>query len=95
MDSEYRGDANSRTWLRKYNPCVQKRHLFGITLVLFVAAFLRFWALPDTPFGLHYDEATNVVIVRQIVSGESLPIFITAYTGKEVLFFYWAAFWFV
>jgi hypothetical protein len=73
---------------------VQKRYLFGITLVLFVAAFLRFWALPDTPLGLHYDEATNVVIVRQIASGESLPIFIAAYTGKEVLFFYWATLWF-
>ena len=76
-----------------YNLAVQKRHLFGILLVLLVASFLRLWALPDLPNGLHYDLAANVIITRQIASGESFPLFITAYTGKEVLFFYWAALW--
>jgi hypothetical protein len=72
---------------------VQKRHLFGILLVLLIASFLRLWALPDLPSGLHYDLAANVIITRQIASGESWPLFITAYTGKETLFFYWAALW--
>ena len=76
-----------------YNLAVQKRHLFAITMVLIVASILRLWALPDLPLGLHYDEAANVIITRQIASGEYLPLFITAYTGKEVLFFYWAALW--
>jgi hypothetical protein len=72
---------------------VQKRHLFGIVLTLFIASVLRLWAIADLPSGLHYDIAANVIITRQIASGESFPLFITAYTGKEVLFFYWAALW--
>ncbi len=67
--------------------------LFGMTLVLLVAAALRLGALPDLPVGLHYDEAANVILTRQIVSGGYRPVFIRAYTGKEVLFFYIGAFW--
>ena len=33
------------------------------------------------------------IIAQQIARGESAPIFVAAYTGKEVLFFYWAAAW--
>jgi len=62
-------------------------------LILLTAAALRFWALPERPVGLHYDEAANSVLVQQIASGEYRPIFIRAYTGKEVLFFYTAAPW--
>ncbi|MBN1262674.1 MAG: hypothetical protein JXB35_18475 [Anaerolineae bacterium] len=67
--------------------------IFGMTLVLLVAAALRLGALPDLPVGLHYDEAANVILTRQIASGDDRPVFIRAYTGKEVLFFYSGAFW--
>jgi len=71
-----------------------KRYIiFGMTLVLLVAAGLRLGALPDLPVGLHYDEAANVILARQIASGDYRPVFIRAYTGKEVLFFYSGAFW--
>ncbi len=64
-----------------------------MVIVLLVAAALRVMALPDLPVGLHYDEAANVVLTRQIASGDYRPVFIRAYTGKEVLFFYVGAFW--
>lgn len=62
-------------------------------MVLLAAAALRLWALPDAPVGLHYDEAANVILTRQIADGGYRPIFIRAYTGKEVFFFYAAAPW--
>ncbi|MBP7687148.1 MAG: glycosyltransferase family 39 protein [Thermoflexales bacterium] len=60
---------------------------------LLIAAFLRLWQIGTLPPGLHYDEAADTIIAEQIARGESAPIFIEAYTGKEVLFFYWAAAW--
>jgi len=72
---------------------MKRDYIFGMTLVLLVAAALRLGALPALPVGLHYDEAANVILTRQIVSGDYRPVFIRAYTGKEVLFFYAAALW--
>ncbi|HOT91880.1 MAG TPA: hypothetical protein PLJ78_07510 [Anaerolineae bacterium] len=72
---------------------MKRYYVFGMTLVLLVAAGLRLGALPDWPVGLHYDEAANVILTRQIAAGEYRPVFIRAYTGKEVLFFYAGAFW--
>ena len=60
-------------------------------LVLLVAAGLRLYRLPELPVGLHYDEAANGALAGAISSGLKTPIFIPSYTGKEVLFFYWAA----
>jgi len=62
-------------------------------LVLLVAAGLRLYRLPELPLGLHYDEAANGILAGEIARGVSAPIFISSYTGKEVLFFYWAALW--
>lgn len=62
-------------------------------VILLAATALRLWDLPDFPLGLHYDEAANVILTRQIASGHDRPLFIRAYTGKEVLFFYAAAPW--
>ena len=62
-------------------------------VVLLVAAALRLWALPSFPVGLHYDEAANLILARQIAEGQYRPVFIQAYTGKEVLFFYAVAPW--
>ncbi|MGC9521665.1 MAG: hypothetical protein ACP5HG_07260 [Anaerolineae bacterium] len=66
---------------------------WGMLLVLLVAALLRLVALPELPLGLHYDEAANLILTRQIADGERFPLFISAYTGKEVLFFYATAPW--
>jgi hypothetical protein len=78
----------------RYNHPLMKRYtIFGMTIVLLIAAALRLGALPDLPVGLHYDEAANVILTRQIVAGDYRPVFIRAYTGKEVLFFYAAAPW--
>lgn len=62
-------------------------------LVLLLAAAMRLGGLPQYPVGLHYDEAANAILTRQIARGAYRPLFIRAYTGKEVLFFYFAAPW--
>jgi len=71
------------------------RWLFAIALllVLLVAAGLRLYRLPELPLGLHYDEAANGILAAEIAGGDNLPVFIPSYTGKEVMFFYWAALW--
>jgi len=66
----------------------------GAYLALLCAALLRLLWLPDLPIGLHYDEAANVILTQEIAQGVSRPVFIGAYTGKEVLFFYLGALWF-
>ena len=69
------------------------RFFWLLVATLLIAAFLRLWQLGTLPPGLHYDEAADTIIAQQIARGESAPIFVAAYTGKEVLFFYWAAAW--
>lgn len=64
--------------------------LFAMLFCLMMAAALRFPDLPQAPPGLHYDEAANAVLATEIGQGGERPIFITSYTGKEVLFFYLA-----
>ncbi len=65
----------------------------ALLLVLLVAAGLRLYRLPELPLGLHYDEAANGILASEIAHGTKTPVFIPSYTGKEVLFFYWAALW--
>ncbi len=65
----------------------------AFSAVLLVAAGLRLHRLSELPLGLHYDEAANGILAGEIARGVKAPIFIAAYTGKEVLFFYWAALW--
>ncbi|UCC65348.1 MAG: glycosyltransferase family 39 protein, partial [Anaerolineae bacterium] len=62
-----------------------------LTVVLSVAAFLRLYRLESLPPGPYSDEAANGILAGEIASGVSRPLFIPAYTGKEVLFFYVAA----
>jgi predicted membrane-bound mannosyltransferase len=59
-------------------------------LCLLVAATLRLPDLTHIPPGLHYDEAANGVLASEIGLQGERPIFISSYTGKEVLFFYLA-----
>jgi len=71
-----------------------RRFLIGTLLVaLAVGLGLRFFQLPVRPLGLHYDEAANGILAGEIARGLKRPVFIPSYTGKEVLFFYWAALW--
>jgi hypothetical protein len=67
--------------------------LIALLLTLGVACGLRLAGLPRLPLGLHYDEAANGILAGEIARGIRQPVFISAYTGKEVLFFYWAAAW--
>jgi len=59
-----------------------------LLVILPVALFLRVYGLDDIPPGLHYDEAANAILAADIARGKARPLFIEAYTGKEVLFFY-------
>ena len=67
--------------------------VYALMVVLLVAAGLRLYRLPTLPVGLHYDEAANGILAGEIAAGLKHPVFIPSYTGKEVLFFYWAALW--
>lgn len=67
--------------------------LILLLAVLFVATGLRLYQLPERPLGLHYDEAANGILAGEIARDLKRPVFIASYTGKEVLFFYWAALW--
>lgn len=69
----------------------QISRLYALLFMLFclmVAASLRIPDLQTAPPGLHYDEAANAILATEIGFDGYRPIFITSYTGKEVLFFY-------
>lgn len=68
----------------------QRRALFWMVACLLLAALLRLPALTRFPPGLHYDEAANAILAGDIGLRGARPIFISSYTGKEVLFFYLA-----
>ncbi|HJN41805.1 MAG TPA: phospholipid carrier-dependent glycosyltransferase, partial [Anaerolineales bacterium] len=68
-----------------------KRLLLPLTLITLAGAALRFYQLNSIPAGLHYDIAANAILVEDIALRGYRPAFISAYTGKEVLFFYSAA----
>jgi len=59
-----------------------------VILFLLLGAFLRFHQLGVVPPGLHYDFAANAIFANEIAFNNWREVFITAYTGKEVLFFY-------
>ena len=65
--------------------------MFPLTLITLAGAVLRFYQLTVIPPGLHYDIAANAILVEDIALHGYRPAFISAYTGKEVLFFYSAA----
>jgi len=71
-------------------PSQKRVDLALLLIILLVALFLRIYRLDDIPPGLHYDEAANAILAADIAKGEACPLFIEAYTGKEVLFFYLA-----
>ena len=80
---------NHSNSLRPIAPRTLVGALLAITLL--VAVFLRTYELDRIPPGPYYDEAAATILAADVASGRSLPIFITAYTGHEVLFYYLAA----
>ncbi len=70
---------------------IRRTHIFLLLVAcLLAAAALRLPELTAAPPGLHYDEAANGVLAADIGLRGERPVFITSYTGKEVLFFYLA-----
>ena len=67
-----------------------RAHLWAAGIIA-LAALLRFVHLGQMPSCLEYDEAANVILAGEIARGQSFPVFIRPYTGKEVLYFYLAA----
>lgn len=59
-----------------------------------VGAALRLWQLEAVPPGLHYDLAATALLGNEVAFAGARPLFITAFTGHEVLFYYWLAGWF-
>jgi len=65
----------------------RKREWVAVTLILLLAAALRFWELGEVPPGLHHDEVANWLIARDILSGNHAIYFTAAY-GHEPLYQY-------
>lgn len=65
-----------------------------VTAATLAGAFLRLWQLTDVPPGLHYDLAATALLGEDVAFHGYRPIFISAFTGHEVLFYYWLAAWF-
>jgi hypothetical protein len=52
---------------------------------------LRTHRLSDVPAGVDYDEAGNFILANEISAGQSRPVFIRAYAGREAVFYWLAA----
>jgi 4-amino-4-deoxy-L-arabinose transferase-like glycosyltransferase len=68
----------------------RQRALGLMLLCLLVAAALRLPALAGVPPGPHHDEAAYGIVAGDIGLRGERPLFITSYTGREVLFPYLA-----
>lgn len=64
-------------------------------LVVGLAFFLRVHLLPSVPFGWHPDEATKGLMARDVLAGKYAPVFFSAFTGREPLYVYLEAVFFV
>jgi hypothetical protein len=71
-----------------------RRYYALLVLITLAAAGLRLWRLAEVPPGLHYDLAATALLGNEVAFHGYRPIFISAYTGHEPLFYYWLALWF-
>lgn len=78
-----------RDW--KLGPPARPLTWLLMAVIVLTALFLRTSELDRYPPGPYYDEAAAKILASQVASGRYLPIFITSYTGHEVLFYYLAA----
>ena len=65
----------------------RRREWSALTLILLIAAGLRFWGLGDVPPGFSHDEVANWLIARDILDGDHAVYFTAAY-GHEPLYQY-------
>lgn len=61
---------------------------FAALVILFTAFMMRFHRLATVPFGWHPDEATKALLARDVLDGHFLPVFFSAFTGREALYVY-------
>ena len=73
---------------------MSRSYIIPLAIIILLGTFLRVFQLTEIPPGLHYDIASNALLTQRIAFDGWRPVFIGAFTGKEVLFFYWAALWF-
>ena len=71
-----------------------RRYLALLVVVILAGAGLRLWQLTAIPPGLHYDLAATALLGNAVAFDGYRPVFITAFTGHEALFYYWLALWF-
>lgn len=64
------------------------RYELGITAVILLAAFMRFYQLNSLPPGLHPDEAANGLDIFKILENHDYRPFYSTNGGREALFFY-------
>ena len=69
----------------RYNGSVPRRYYLLLVAITLVGAFLRLWRLAAVPPGLHYDLAATALLGNEVAFHGYRPIFISAYTGHEVL----------
>jgi len=69
-------------------PLARTRRLLWPVLAILVAFFVRVYRLPEIPFGWHPDEATKALMARDVLAGKYLPVFFSAFTGREALYVY-------
>lgn len=64
------------------------RRWLALIIILWLTLFLRVWQLDTLPPGLHYDEAFNGTMARDVLRGINRPIFFVDNFGEEPLHLY-------
>lgn len=59
--------------------------------ILLLGFWLRFYQLPEVPFGWHVDESAHGLEARDLLRGGELPVFFSQFTGHEALYTYLVA----
>jgi hypothetical protein len=78
-------------WLKRETGTTPRAIYAVLLLALVAAAFLRIYRLDQVPAGVDYDEAGNFILAQEIATGQSHPIFVRAYAGREAIFYWLAA----
>lgn len=70
---------------------LRKREHLCLTVLVLLAAFLRFYRLESIPVGMTVDEAEDGYVAKRILRGEEYPIFIAGGFGEEPMHTYLVA----
>ena len=90
MESAYSSSKAEPVAERRWR-AIEAAEMWAVVAIVILAAWLRLARLGEIPTCLEYDEAANVILSGEIARGQSFPVFIRPYTGKEALYFYLAA----